>query len=597
MKKNHGLFIKNKKYLLNSARIVLVLVLGLPIITLIAYQAAFGNRILPGVYLCQYNLGGLTLAQAQKILEAPTRLTELAGKGILLTHEANDWEIAPEKIEFKILLSESVKEAFRIGRKESWFKNLLKRIQIWQVPEKLAFRYRLNQSLLEAEIASISSQIFIPAVDPQLKLIQEKGEKNLTIEPGKNGLEVNQEKLVLQISLNLSCLNFSSLPVPVVYLNPALTETESQKLIQRGKRFLDKNLKISFGNKSWSLNDQDLITFLSPHNGFTEEKINQYLANLKDSIEIDPLSATFQMESGRAVVFQASREGILLDAKKTKQNLQETLFQLENQEEPREAQTEIAAIFIPPKIKTEDVNNLGIKELVGTGRSQFKGSISQRVDNLQLAASKLNGLVIAPGETFSFNKNLGEVSEATGFKKAYIIKEGRTILGDGGGVCQVSTTLFRSVLDAGLPILERHPHAYRVTYYEQDSQPGLDATVYDPGTDLKFENDTPAHLLIQAETDTKNKTLTFKLYGTADGRQTEIGKVYVWDIVPPPPDLYQDDSTLPAGTTKQVDWKAWGAKVRFNWKVTRGEEILQDKTFYSQYRPWQAIFLKGTGNP
>jgi len=112
---------------------------------------------------------------------------------------------------------------------------------------------------------------------------------------------------------------------------------------------------------------------------------------------------------------------------------------------------------------------------------------------------------------------------------------------------------------------------------------------------LKFKNDTPAYILIQAKVDVKNKILTFELYGTTDGRIVTISKSRIWDQVPPPPDLYQDDPSLPAGQIKQIDWKAWGAKVSFDYKVERGGETLQNRTFYSNYRPWQAIYLRGIG--
>jgi vancomycin resistance protein YoaR len=189
---------------------------------------------------------------------------------------------------------------------------------------------------------------------------------------------------------------------------------------------------------------------------------------------------------------------------------------------------------------------------------------------------------------------VGDISLATGYQQAYVIRDGRTVLGDGGGVCQVSTTLFRAILAAGLPIVERHAHSYRVGYYEQDSKPGLDATVFAPSADLKFTNDTSAYILIQSQVDKSKMTLEFDLYGTSDERKAELGKVRVWDVSDPPPDLYEDDPTLPAGTVKQVDYKAWGAKAAFDWKVTRGEEVLQERTFYSNYQPWQAVFLRGT---
>jgi vancomycin resistance protein YoaR len=239
------------------------------------------------------------------------------------------------------------------------------------------------------------------------------------------------------------------------------------------------------------------------------------------------------------------------------------------------------------------VNDLGIKTLIGKGESTFHGSIVSREHNVALTAARLSGILIAPGETFSFNQAVGDISLATGYQTAYIIKDGRTVLGDGGGVCQDSTTVFRAALDAGLPIMERHAHSYRVAYYEQNSPVGVDATVYAPSTDLKFKNDTSGHILVQARANTGTNYLVVELYGSSDGRQANLSNFRWWGQIPPPADLYVDDPTLPAGKVKQIDWKAWGGKAAFDWRVVRGSEILQERTFYSSYQPWQAVFLRG----
>ena len=132
-------------------------------------------------------------------------------------------------------------------------------------------------------------------------------------------------------------------------------------------------------------------------------------------------------------------------------------------------------------------------------------------------------------------------------------------------------------------------------YYEQNAKPGLDATVFSPTTDFKFVNDTPAYILVQTAVDAANRRLTVEIYGTSDGRKGQAVNHQVWDQTPPPPDLYQDDPTLPAGQIKQVDWSAWGAKVKYDYVVKRSGETIYSKTFYQVYQPWQAIFLKGTG--
>ena len=168
-------------------------------------------------------------------------------------------------------------------------------------------------------------------------------------------------------------------------------------------------------------------------------------------------------------------------------------------------------------------------------------------------------------------------------------------MGDGGGVCQVSTTLFRAALNAGLPIIERRAHSYRVYYYEQGYPVGLDSTVYDPTTDLKIKNDTGNYVLLQTKIDTKNMHLTFELYGANDGRIVEISKPVITQSTPPPPDQYVDDPNIAAGIVKQVEHSAWGAKVVFEQKVTKGGELIFSKKFFSTYKPWANVYLKGTG--
>jgi len=230
---------------------------------------------------------------------------------------------------------------------------------------------------------------------------------------------------------------------------------------------------------------------------------------------------------------------------------------------------------------------------LGRGVSTYRGSIPSRIHNVNLSAQRISGTLVNPGETFSFNSSVGEVSDVTGYQQAYVIRGGRTVLDDGGGVCQTSTTLFRAVTEAGLPIIERRAHSYRVGYYEQNAKPGLDATVFSPTTDFKFVNDTPAHILVQTIVNALARTLTVEIYGTSDGRKGEVVNHQVWDQAPPPPDLYQDDPSIPAGQVKQVDWSAWGAKVKFDYRVKRGGETIYEKTFYQVYQPWQAMYLRG----
>jgi vancomycin resistance protein YoaR len=333
---------------------------------------------------------------------------------------------------------------------------------------------------------------------------------------------------------------------------------------------------------------------LAPYFRWNRSAVDNALSDIASQVDVPATDALFQFQNGRVVSFRPSSTGRSLNRDEANTRLSQAFYTAGQTGQQR------MSILMPietvaPNIATDQANTFGVNELIGSGYSEFAGSIAGRIHNIALAAGRINGILIKPGETFSFNDAVGDISAATGYQSAYIIKDGHTVLGDGGGVCQVSTTLFRAALAAGLPIIERHAHDYRVHYYEEAGfKPGLDATVYAPTYDLKFRNDTPAAILIQARTDMTNLSLTFDLYGTSDGRTAQILNQKLWDVTQPPPDLYQDDPTLAKGIVKQVDFSAWGAKASFDYLVTRAADVLEHTTFVSNYRPWQAVYLRGT---
>jgi vancomycin resistance protein YoaR len=294
------------------------------------------------------------------------------------------------------------------------------------------------------------------------------------------------------------------------------------------------------------------------------------------------------------VAFKPSEEGKMIDTEQLREDLISKLEKILSGQKSQELIIPLTVKTILPKITTDKANNLGIKELIGKGTSLFQHSISSRIFNITLAASRINGALIAPNEIFSFDKALGDVSAFTGYQQAYIIQNGKTVLGDGGGVCQVSTTFFRALLNAGLPITERHAHAYRVGYYEEDSLPGLDATVFVPSVDLKFKNDTGNYILVQTQIDPKILRLSVFLYGTSDGRTVTLTSPVVTNRVAHPPDLYQDDPSLHKGVIKQIDFSADGATVSFSRIVTKNGKKIISENFVSYYAPWQSIYLRGT---
>lgn len=248
-------------------------------------------------------------------------------------------------------------------------------------------------------------------------------------------------------------------------------------------------------------------------------------------------------------------------------------------------------ISIPPAVDSSRVNELGIRELVASGSTYFKGSSSTRVYNIEVAAEKLVGVVVPPNGVFSFNSAIEAVSGANGFEDSAIIWGDRTAVGVGGGVCQVSTTVFRAALEGGFPFLERHNHGYVVSWY---GDPGFDATIYTPYVDLRFLNDTDSHLLIQPVVDSEEGILTFRFYGTKPDRVVEIGEAVYEDIKEPGEPVYQEDASLEAGQIKQVEWAKDGLTATVIRKVTENGRTREDP-IRSVYRPWNAMFLYGPG--
>jgi vancomycin resistance protein YoaR len=246
----------------------------------------------------------------------------------------------------------------------------------------------------------------------------------------------------------------------------------------------------------------------------------------------------------------------------------------------------LPARYTPPKPSLRDLYALGVRAHLATGETDFRGSHPNRVHNLRLAASRLDGLLVPQG-AFSFNRAVGEVSEKTGYKEAYVIVGDRTEQGVGGGLCQVSTTLFRAVYLAGLPILERYPHSYLVRYY---TPPGLDASVYQPYRDFRFANDTPGHLYIQVSV--QGTKLRFHLFGTKD-REVRLEGPTLTDRKPPLPERRILDPSLPPGAVKQVDFAAEGMTVVWKRTVRYRDGKERKETLRSTYQPWGAVYLVG----
>lgn len=565
----------------------LSVVFGALSLVVLSYHLAYFKKIYPFVEISGIEVSNQTQEQAIKTVQK--KLNQLDEKTIYITLGNQRYPLDLESHGLSYQVDSSVNKAYLLGRNQNLAKNFYQKWHNWFKGEDLTLEYTLSWFDLEQRVASIAGQVDHQAQEPEITL--EYGQ--VKVFPGKDGQRVNEIEVLNRLENQLPSLDFSSVEMPIKSVKVALSETQVKNAQTRARKLVGKSLRWQALDQVGTISDQELISLIDPYGGWSSNQVNLLAQKLAKKVNREPVNAVFEAVGDRVKVFQPSRPGIKIQIEPTEKKITQALQKLMSEGEPETIELEM--VRDEAEITTQSVNSLGISQLIGEGNSTFYHSSANRIHNIQHTVKKLNGVLVKPGEEFSFNENVGEISQETGYKPAYIIKQGRTILGDGGGVCQVSTTTFRAALDAGLNITERHPHSYRVGYYEQNSDPGIDATIYPPSVDLKFKNDTPAHILIQAKADVESKSMKIEVYGQSDGRQVKMSEVRIWDRSAPGEDQYIDDPNLPQGTVKQIENRIWGIKTAFDWKVVRNGEILHEKTFYSNYQPWRAVFLRGTG--
>lgn len=584
----------NKLVKLGSTTYFSILLIFLLIILIITtYLSVFRNKIYPNIYIGDINTTFLTKAQTNQLVSY--NFNQRIHQPLKLSASGKTFNIDLSAAKVEISYNQAIEEAFAVGHQGTWQTKITDQFLLFF--DKNNFP-RLNSKKiihpavtfnLDKQLAEISKQVYEPAQDATVWL-NENNEIHITA--GQKGQELDHEQLKVKI-FDYLVFGKKESTLPLKITAPNFTEKQA-KLAQKAlEQVKTKPLELTYEKETWTINVPTLYYLLNLDQNseslLDDDKVASYLNDIATKIDqpVEEPLFKFNNSSSRVEAFRPAQEGKAL-------NLKETASLINSALQSQTTKTvSLPVNVVKPTIQTAEINRLGINELIGQGVSNFAGSIENRIFNVKHTAAKINGVLIPPIETFSFNHTVGDISAATGFKQAYVIKSGRTVLDDGGGVCQVSTTLFRAALNAGLPITDRTAHAYRVSYYEQGGfAPGMDATIFHPTVDFKFKNDTTSYILIQSYV--QGTTLYVDFYGTSDGRVASITKPVITSQTPPPPELRQDDPTLPRGQVKQVDWAAWGAKVSFNRTVTKNGEVIANETWRSNYKPWQAVYLVGT---
>jgi vancomycin resistance protein YoaR len=577
---------------------------------LVSYQIVYAGQIFPGVTVAGVDVSGLTPQDAAVKL---SQTLSYPYSGRLVFRDGDKvWVATPAELGMAFDPSASAQAAYRLGRSRGLFGALADQIRARRKGADASPVILLDERVAYQYLRNLAAQIDQPMLEASLSI---QG-TDVVAEPGQVGRVLNIDATLVYLSAQLQTFRDSEVPLVIQETPPQIMDVTAQA--QTARQILSEPLRLVLPDGwteqgPWTFDIPTLANMLRVQRvddgsgpqvqvQLDEGALRANLVGIAAHVDQKPANARFVFndETGQLDLIAPATIGRAVDPDAT--------IQAVNQALQNGAHTiPLTLVYTQPKVgDSATADELGIHELVSSETSYFYGSSMARIQNIQTAAAQFHGVLIAPGETFSMGSMLGDISLDNGYAEALIIYGGRTIKGVGGGVCQVSTTLFRTAFFGGYQIDERHAHAYRVYYYEQlpsgannPKLAGLDATVYFPLVDFKFTNDSPYWLLMETYVNPGARTLTWKFYSTKDGRSVDWTTSGPQNVVPAPKPLLEESSDLSKGEIKQVDWAADGADVSVTRTVTRDGQVIHNDQFDTHYEPWQAVcqFGPGTKDP
>ena len=572
------------------------------------YQNSCHEKIYHGVSIDNVDVGGLTRQEAAEKLEREIRYP--FDSSFRFVYQDRVWQATAPELGFHPQTDVMTKAAYDIGRQGGMLDQIATQIHTALHGTKIQTAFLFDERVAFNYITRIAEEIDTPMEDPSIVL---QGSE-VVIVPGKSGLQLDRQMTMTLLEIYAQNLQSAEIDLPVVTLEATEANLGEQKQVL--DNLLSRDFVLYTNDERGFLNagsipadvlagmidfdpvmtDGNLTIEMTPK----LEPFYSRILEIGSGVYQEAQDAKFMFDnSTRSLrLIQHASSGKELDMEKSLENITEALRSGSNQ-------AEVALNIIQPKV-TDNVTaeELGIRELVHTENTYFFYSDDARIQNIQVGAAKLNGVLIAPGETFSMADAVGEVSKETGYAESSVIFGDQTIQDVGGGLCQVSTTLFRAAFNYGLPINERHAHGYRVYYYERLANrqldpglAGLDASVYLPVLDLKFTNDTPYWILMETQPDTNLFQLQWRFYSTDVNRYVEYTSTGLTNIVPEGEPVYNENPNFPAGYVEQVDYGIDGADVTIYRTVYENGLIHIQDRFDTHYEAWSDIYEYGPGTP
>lgn len=585
-----------------TGAILTVIVLAL---FLFAFQMRYTERIVLGVYALSINLGDMTVDEAEEALENQFEYSDNA----VFTFRYGDrfWQMTASDLGVAFDSRETAEEAFTIGHSDNLLSGLYEQAESWLSGQAISPVVTYDQNIALTELNMIATEINQTSLNASLSI----SGTDVLVTEGQIGRELDVQATLSRLNEAILRLDTGSEILLVINETPAPV-TSVAAISNQIETALSGPVTLTATDESgnqlgpWTVSVEQIASLL------TVSRINN--SDGTQSYEVDIDMGAFETylytlapglitaaedgrfdyipETNELSVLEPARSGRVLNVVETLTRLKEGVFTAENRIVP------MAFEFTLPRYHNQiTANELGITELVSESTTYYTGSSQNRRTNIAVGISHMNGMIIGPGEEFSFNYYLGDISYENGFVDGLVIFGGRTVNGIGGGICQVSTTLFRAVFNGGFSITERNSHGYRVGYYELNGQAaGMDAAIWQPERDFKFQNNTPHHILIEANVYPGDNALQFRFYSTKHW-QVEVEEAIVRNNDPAPEARFISNSDLTLGEIRQIDYAAEGADVTVYRNIYDMQGVLQFEDFaFTHYVPWQAIYEVAPGD-
>lgn len=517
---------------MSNYKIALFATLGIATLVIFALgmiRFAYRGRLLPGTVAYDINVSGLTKDEAINLLRDKTSVYAQSSTIVINGGGQAALSVPASEVELGFNPESIVTQLYRKGRDGQIIEQLTTELRLLFGTEPMPTSpISYNPLKLHAILASAYSATNSKTQNASLEL---SGSSALVIREAITGNRLNLGQFLIDYESVVRRLERGAVTIRTKDQPAALTRSDLEPRREALSVFASTPLTLTSGEKQWTVPQKEVLSWLSfaSTNGpkktsllsqayplpltasgaiLDATRVRTYLGSLAPSINRQAIDARLTVADSVATVFQQSQDGQELSIDTTLQTI------TENMQSPRpKTNLPLTIIVTKAEVSDDNIEKLGIRELLSEGVTFFPGSSANRITNVRVGAKRFQGALLKPGQIFSFGEILGPVGPEQGYKEGRIILEGRQESAYGGGLCQVSSTAYRAALLAGLPIVERYNHSFAVSYYTAPyGVPGVDATIYYPQVDLKFKNDTDHHILIQTEM--VGTTLKFRFYGT-----------------------------------------------------------------------------------